>query len=89
MFEEAEAAWKTALDLAPGLATAHHWYGATLWEVGRHEESQREMRQDDRCPKMPIFYFTALMGAAMGLEQASSWWGKHLIDPTPLLAAID
>lgn len=48
-----------------------------------------EMRQNGDRPKMPIFYFTELMGVAFGLEDARSWWGKHLIDPTQLLAAID
>jgi heterodisulfide reductase subunit B len=43
-----------------------------------------EMRQDN--PKMPVFYFTELIGLAFGLDQARSWWGKHLIDPRPLLS---
>jgi heterodisulfide reductase subunit B2 len=46
-----------------------------------------EMRQGGAGPKMPIFYFTELMGLALGLDRASSWWGKHLINPTPLLKA--
>ncbi|RPI33050.1 MAG: heterodisulfide reductase subunit B [Chloroflexota bacterium] len=43
-----------------------------------------EMRQGAR-PKMPIFYFTELMGLAFGLKEAASWWSKHLVDPRPLL----
>lgn len=38
---------------------------------------------------MPIFYFTELMGLAMGLEESRQWWGKHLIDPRPLLKYLD
>ena len=26
---------------------------------------------------------------ALGLPEAPQWWGKHLIDPRPLLAAAD
>ncbi len=43
-----------------------------------------EMRQTgDR--KMPAFYFTELLGLAFGLPEAQKWWGKHLIDPRPVL----
>jgi heterodisulfide reductase subunit B len=46
-----------------------------------------EMQQDGREVKMPIFYFTELIGLAFGLDEARSWWRKHLIDPTGLLAS--
>jgi heterodisulfide reductase subunit B len=45
-----------------------------------------EMRQA-RHPQLPILYFTELMGLAFDLPASSSWWGKHLIDPTPVLKA--
>jgi heterodisulfide reductase subunit B len=48
-----------------------------------------EMRQSKSSPKMPVFYFTELMGLAFGLDQAQKWWGKHLINPTGLLHSID
>lgn len=44
-----------------------------------------EMRQSDGAKRMPIFYFTELIGLAFGLQEAHSWWKKHLIDPTALL----
>lgn len=47
-----------------------------------------EMRQAKDRPKMPIFYFTELMGLAFGLERASRWWGKHLISPVGLLQGL-
>lgn len=47
-----------------------------------------EMRQGKQNPSLPIFYFTELMGLAFGLEEARSWWGKHLIDPRPVLGAL-
>lgn len=43
-----------------------------------------EMRQG-QAEKMPIFYFTELMGFAFGLSEAQGWWRKHLIDPQPLV----
>lgn len=42
-----------------------------------------EMRQAAR--KLPVFYFTELMGLAFGLPEARRWWSKHLIDPKTLL----
>jgi heterodisulfide reductase subunit B len=48
-----------------------------------------EMRQDSKKEAMPILYFTELMGLAMGLEESRKWWGKHLIDPRPLLKSLD
>jgi heterodisulfide reductase subunit B2 len=48
-----------------------------------------EMRQDKSSPKMPVFYFTELMGLAFGLDQSRSWWKKHLINPVGLLHSID
>lgn len=44
-----------------------------------------EMRQAGGGPKMPVFYFTELIGLAFGLDQVRSWLKKHLIDPLPVL----
>jgi heterodisulfide reductase subunit B len=44
-----------------------------------------EMRQGGAGEDLPIFYFTELVGLALGLDEAQSWWRKHLIDPTSLL----
>jgi heterodisulfide reductase subunit B len=46
-----------------------------------------EMRQTGQT-KIPAFYFTELLGLAFGLPEASGWWGKHLIDPRPLLETL-
>ncbi len=46
-----------------------------------------EMRQRED-PKMPIFYFTELIGLAFNLTEASGWWKKHLINPLPLLDQV-
>ena len=46
-----------------------------------------EMRQS-KADKVPSFYFTELLGLALGLPEAEGWWGKHLIDPRPLLRSL-
>jgi heterodisulfide reductase subunit B len=43
-----------------------------------------EMRQTVE-PKMPIFYFTELLGLAFGLPEVNYWWKKHLVDPCQVL----
>lgn len=48
-------------------------------------QTSLEMRQSGDGPRMPVVYFTELMGLAFGLQEAASWWGKHLIDPRPWL----
>jgi heterodisulfide reductase subunit B len=47
-----------------------------------------EMRQSGARDQMPMFYFTELTGLAFGLDEARSWWGKHLINPTALLQSL-
>jgi heterodisulfide reductase subunit B len=37
--------------------------------------------------KLPVFYFTELIGLAMGITEAKSWLKKHLISPFGLLAS--
>ncbi|MCJ7818383.1 MAG: disulfide reductase, partial [Syntrophales bacterium] len=34
---------------------------------------------------LPVFYFTELMGLAVGHPQAPHWLAQHLVDPMPLL----
>jgi heterodisulfide reductase subunit B len=46
-----------------------------------------EMRQEGAA-RMPVFYFTELIGLALGLPEAAKWWPKHLIDPRPLLSGL-
>lgn len=45
-----------------------------------------EMRQSSKGRKrLPVFYFTELMGMAMDLPGREKWWKKHIVDPRPLL----
>jgi heterodisulfide reductase subunit B len=36
----------------------------------------------------PIFYFTELIGLALGLPAANRWFAQHLVDPRPLLQRL-
>jgi serine/threonine protein kinase/tetratricopeptide (TPR) repeat protein len=42
-FVGAEKEFKLAIELNPGYATAHHWYGYLMSILGRHEEAIREI----------------------------------------------
>ena len=44
-WDSAEREFKRAIDLNPGYATAHHWYGWHLAELGRKDEAIAEMRE--------------------------------------------
>lgn len=46
-----------------------------------------DTRQKDT--RIPVFYFTELMGLALGLPGTDKWFGKHMIDPRPLLRSLD
>lgn len=48
----------------------------------RQEEISKEFKKDHY---LPIFYFTELMGLAMGHSEIDKWLGRHLVDPKKLL----
>ncbi len=48
-----------------------------------------EMRQSGNGDKLPVFYFTELMGLAMDLEGRNKWWKKHMVNPNPLLKSLN
>lgn len=49
-------------------------------------QANLETRQRGKDP-LPIFYFTELLGLALGLErEAEGWWKKHLVSPKVALA---
>ncbi len=51
----AEVAYRRAIQLNPGYATAHQWYGGLLFAVGRHDEGLAELwRARDYDPIAPI-----------------------------------
>lgn len=46
---------------------------------------ERIARKSGRDYYLPVFYFTELMGLAVGHPQAPQWLAQHLVDPMPLL----
>jgi heterodisulfide reductase subunit B len=52
-------------------------------------QANLEMRQKQEGGGLPVFYFTELMGLAMGLKGEDKWWKKHMIDPTPPLRNLN
>jgi heterodisulfide reductase subunit B len=50
----------------------------------RQEEIGKEFGQKY---ELPIFYFTELMGLAMGHRDVKKWLGRHLTDPLKLLSS--
>jgi heterodisulfide reductase subunit B len=39
--------------------------------------------------KLPVFYFTELLGSAMDLPGRDIWWSKHVIPTEPLLESLN
>jgi len=35
--------------------------------------------------RLPVLYFTELLGLAMGLSGVEKWMKSHIIDPMPLM----
>jgi heterodisulfide reductase subunit B2 len=46
---------------------------------------ERISRQFGRDYYLPVFYFTELIGLAVGHPEAPKWLAQHLVDPMPLL----
>ncbi|MBZ0110850.1 MAG: winged helix-turn-helix domain-containing protein [Thermoanaerobaculia bacterium] len=69
-FVSAEAGYRRAIELAPGNASAHQWYGELLSVLGRHDEAVAEgQRAWELDPLSPI------INAALGqrLNAAGRW----------------
>jgi heterodisulfide reductase subunit B len=61
--------------------------GCTMCQANldtRQEEIGKEFGQKY---DLPIFYFTELMGLAMGHRDVGKWFGRHLTDPRKLLSS--
>jgi heterodisulfide reductase subunit B len=60
--------------------------GCTMCQANldtRQEEISKEFGQRY---DLPIFYFTELMGLAMGHRDVKKWLGRHLTEPMKLLS---
>jgi len=56
----AEAEFKKAIQLNPGYATAHQWYGVYLSEMGQHDESIRERTTAEELDPLSLSITTGL-----------------------------
>jgi eukaryotic-like serine/threonine-protein kinase len=56
----AENEFKRAIELNPGYATAHQWYGIYLSEMGRHEESMAQRKQAQELDPLSLSISTGL-----------------------------
>ncbi|SHK98822.1 CoB--CoM heterodisulfide reductase iron-sulfur subunit B family protein [Desulforamulus aeronauticus] len=50
-------------------------------------QTNLEMRRP-QGEDIPVFFFTELMGLALGLPEAGDWWSKHLVDPSKVANAV-
>jgi tetratricopeptide (TPR) repeat protein len=66
----AEAEFKQAIQLNPGYATAHQWYGVYLSELGRHDESIRERTTAQELDPLSL-------SIATGLGRALFWARRY------------
>jgi heterodisulfide reductase subunit B len=46
---------------------------------------QAGLRAVEGRDSLPVFYFTELMGLAMGHPEVKTWLGRHVTDPRKLL----
>lgn len=51
-------------------------------------QTNLETRRESGKTDLPVFYFTELMGAALGLPDFKNWLTKHIVDPLPLLRSL-
>lgn len=64
-WEKGEAEYKRAIELNPNYATAHQWYGETLYAMGRTEEAFAEIRKAQGLdPLSPIIATSLALGYA-------------------------
>jgi serine/threonine-protein kinase len=66
----AEIEFRKALELKPGYATAHQWYGVYLSELGRHDESLGQRRRALELDPLSLSIST-------GLGRAYFWARKY------------
>jgi tetratricopeptide (TPR) repeat protein len=66
----AETEFKQAIQLNPGYATAHQWYGVYLSEMGRHDESVHERATAQELDPLSL-------SIATGLGRALYWARRY------------
>ena len=72
-FAEADSEFKRVIALNPNYALAHHWYGLTLLETGRLEESLEETRRAEELdPLSPAVASNMAFAYALLGDEAES-----------------
>ena len=61
--------------------------GCTMCQANLDTRQEEIGKEFDQTYDLPIFYFTELMGLAMGHRDVGKWFGRHLTDPTRLLSS--
>lgn len=51
-------------------------------------QTNLEIRRENNKKSLPAFYFTELIGLALGLKSSSEWFAMHIVDPLPLLRSL-
>ena len=77
----AESEYRRALELNPGYATAHHWYGYYLITVGRNEEAIVELRRAESLDPLSLIISAGVADAlyiAHRLDEATRQLQKTL-----------
>jgi DNA-binding winged helix-turn-helix (wHTH) protein/TolB-like protein/Tfp pilus assembly protein PilF len=80
-WEKTGTGYRRALELNPGYANAHHWYGYYLLLTGRLAEGDKEIRRAlELDPLSPIFNANAGMAAYFGrqYDAAIAHWQQAL-----------
>ena len=77
----AESEYRRALELNPGYATAHHWYGYYLITVGRDDEALSELRRAESLDPLSLIISAGVADAlyvAHRLDEATRQLQKTL-----------
>lgn len=82
---EAEKTLKTAIELDPNYATAHHWYAFALEATGRAAESRAEIAEAAKLDPLSLIIRSSLAGAlaAAGQPDAAMAQIKVVFDMDP------
>ena len=62
--------------------------GCPICQTNLDANQEEISREAGRQYNLPVFYFTELMGLALGLTSVEKWLGRHSADPMPLLKRI-
>jgi len=92
-WEAAEAAFRRAIELNPGYATAHRWYGTLLSGLGRHDEAVALVKRSLELDPLSLIIHTSVgdcLYYARRNDEAIDYYRKSIeMDPTFLPGHTD